>query len=178
MKRTLYMLLATAIFCLSPFVLKCPGVELNSRYATITYHDPKALKKFNKELYMGTLRSMVKRQQPDTIEEEVVAKINVIVEKAMGVLDMYPPQLKFFIVIEPDEQAVQGHFRRLYKIDVNYIAFYSPGKNRVFYSADNGRLRVVAHEIGHVIVENYFKVSPPQRIHEVLAQYAEKHIND
>jgi hypothetical protein len=27
-------------------------------------------------------------------------------------------------------------------------------------------------------VENYFKISPPQRIHEVMAQYVEKHIND
>jgi hypothetical protein len=177
MARTLYISLM-AILGLTLFVLECPAVELNSRYATITYHDPRALKKFNKELYMGTLRSMVKKQGPDTIEQEVVAKINVIVEKAMTVLDMYPPQLKFSIVIEPDEQSVQQHFQRLYKIDVDYIAFYSPGKNRVFYSADNGRLRVVTHEIGHVIVENYFKVSPPQKIHEVLAQYAEKHIND
>lgn len=177
MNRYLYISLV-AILGLSLSVLECPGVELNSRYATITYHDPGALKKFNKKLYMGTLRSMVKRQGPDTIEQEVVAKINVIVEKAMTVLDMYPPQLKFSIVIEPDEEAVQRHFQRLYKIDVNYIAFYSPGKNRVFYSADNGRLRVVTHEIGHVIVENYFKVSPPQKIHEVLAQYAEKHINE
>jgi hypothetical protein len=175
--RTLYILLM-AILGLSLFVLECPGFELDSRYATITYHDHNALKKFNNKLYMGPLRSMVKRQGPDTIEEEVVAKINVIVEKAMGVLDMYPSLLKFSIVIEPDEEAVQRHFQRLYKIDVHYIAFYSPGKNRVFYSADNGRLRVVTHEIGHVIVENYFKVSPPQRIHEVLAQYAEKHIND
>jgi hypothetical protein len=178
MNRTLYISLLITILGLSLFVHECPAFELNSRYATITYHNQKTLKEFNTELYMGTLRSMVKRQGPDTIEEEVVAKINVIVEKAMAVLDMYPAQLKFSIVIEPDEESVQQHFQRLYKIDVNYIAFYSPGKNRVFYSADNGRLRVVTHEIGHVIVENYFKVSPPQKIHEVLAQYAEKHIND
>lgn len=177
MNRFLYILLM-AVLGVALFVFECPAFELDSRYATITYHNPRALKKFNNKLYMGTLRSMVKRQGPDTIEQEVVAKINVIVEKAMGVLDMYPSPLKFSIVIEPDEEAVQRHFQRLYKIDVNYIAFYSPGKNRVFYSADNGRLRVVTHEIGHVIVENYFKVSPPQRIHEVLAQYAEKHIND
>jgi hypothetical protein len=177
MNRFLYILLM-AVLGGALFILECPAFELDSRYATITYQDPGALKKFNKKLYMGTLRSRVKRQGPDTIEQEVVAKINVIIEKAMGVLDMYPPLLKFSIVIEPDEEAVQRHFQRLYKIDVNYIAFYSPGKNRVFYSADNGRLRVVTHEIGHVIVENYFKVSPPQRIHEVLAQYAEKHINE
>ncbi|MCK5098348.1 MAG: hypothetical protein KAR45_09605, partial [Desulfobacteraceae bacterium] len=66
----------------------------------------------------------------------------------------------------------------IYNIDVKYIAFYSPSKNRVFYSADNAYLRVVAHEIGHVVAENYFTISPPQRIHEVMAQFAEKHVTD
>ncbi|MCP4723074.1 MAG: hypothetical protein GY860_26780 [Desulfobacteraceae bacterium] len=178
MNRFLYipLLAAMGVFL---FAFECPAFELESRYATITYYDQEDLRKFNKKLYMGgRLRSMVKKQGADTIEEEVVAKINVIVEKAMVVLDMYPASLNFSIVIQPDVKAVQKDFRRLYNIDVGYIAFYSPHKNRVFYSANNGRLRVVTHEIGHVVVENYFKISPPQRIHEVLAQYAEKHIND
>ncbi|MDA3787861.1 MAG: hypothetical protein PF503_05150 [Desulfobacula sp.] len=177
MNRILYISLA-AIMGVTLFVVECQAFELKSRYATITYSDHGDLRRFNKELYMGRLKSMVKRQGADTIEEEVVAKINVIVEKTMVVLDMYPPSLNFSIVIHPNVKAVKKDFRRLYNVDVDYIAFYSPHKNRVFYSADNGRLRVVVHEIGHVVAENYFKISPPQRIHEVLAQYAEKHIND
>jgi len=91
---------------------------------------------------------------------------------------MFPAKLKFNIVIHPSTKGVQKDFQRLYRKKVNYIAFYSPGKNTVFYSADNGRLRVVAHEIGHVVAENYFAISPPPKIHEVLAQYAESHITD
>lgn len=177
MNRFLY-IMVTAVLGVSLFAFECHGFELNSRYATITYYDHDDLREFNNELYMGRLKSMVKKQGADTIEEEVAAKINVIVEKTMVVLDMYPSQLKFSIVIQPDVKAIQRDFRRLYNIDVNYIAFYSPHKNRVFYSANNGRLRVVVHEIGHVVAETYFKISPPQKIHEVLAQYAEKHIND
>ena len=62
--------------------------------------------------------------------------------------------------------------------DVDYIAFYSPKKNTVFYAAAKTKLRVVAHEIGHVVAEHYFAISPPPKIHEVLAQYAESHIMD
>ena len=40
------------------------------------------------------------------------------------------------------------------------------------------KLFTAAHEIGHVVAENYFEVSPPQNIHEVIAQYAEQHITD
>ncbi len=152
--------------------------EIDSRYAAIVYHDQAALKKFNRSLYMGRLSSQVQENDQDTLEDEVAAKINFIVEKTMAVLDMFPPNLRFSIVIHPNAGYVQQDFKKLYQVDVNYIAFYSPSENQVFFSADNGRLRVVAHEIGHVVVENYFIISPPQHLHEVLAQYAEMHITD
>ena len=161
------------------FITPAPAFEIKSRYATITYDSQKTLRKFNDELYVGgSLRAKVKRQGGDTIEDDVRAKINVIVEKAMVVLDMYPSNLKFSIVIHPDKKGVAADFMRIYNKRVNYIAFYSPSKDTIFFSANNGRLRVVAHEIGHVVAEHYFAISPPPRIHEVLAQYAEKHITD
>lgn len=177
MNRFLNISLA-AVLGLFLWVSDSLAYDLESRYATITYDDPSHLKKFNHELYMGRLNSLVRSQGADTIEEEVAAKINVIVEKAMKVMDMFPEDLNFCIVIHPNEWEVQREFREIYDVNVEYIAFYSPHLNRIYYSANNGTLRVVTHEIAHVIIENYFKVSPPQRIHEVLAQYAEKHIND
>lgn len=155
-----------------------PGIayEISSRYAKIIYYEIDHLREFNDELYMGRLRANVKSS--DTLEEEVVAKLDFIVEKVMSVLDMFPKDLSFSIIIHRDEEGVKADFRNIYKVDVDYIAFYSPSRNTVFYSADNGNLRVVAHEIGHVVAENYFTISPPQRIHEVMAQYAEQHITD
>lgn len=166
------------LVCLLP-VLPCSAIELRSRYAVISYNHVDDLRQFNDELYVGgRLRSQMRQYKADTVEEELVAKINVITEKAMRVLDMYPKPLNFSIMILPDVDAVAKAFKEIYNVEVDYIAFYSPRLNRVFYSADNGRLRVTCHEIGHVVAENYFKVSPPQRIHEVMAQYVEKHIND
>ncbi len=155
------------------------GLTIVSRYARISYPSRSVLKRFNKELYVGgRLLSMVKRKPVKNIEEEVAAKIDAIVERAMAALDMYPPDLQFSITILPEVSHVKAVFRKIYNVDVDYIAFYSPHLNHAFYSAKNGRLRVVCHEIGHVVVENYFQVSPPQKIHEVMAQYVEKHIND
>jgi len=157
--------------------LDCAAFEIKSRYATITYFDNKTLRKFNNKLNMGRLKSRIKGPN-DTIENEVASKINFIVEKVRAVLDMFPPKFKFSMVILSGVKEVQQEFRKIYNVNVGYIAFYSPSRNRVFFSANNGVLRVVAHEIGHVVAENYFKISPPQRIHEVLAQFAEAHITD
>jgi hypothetical protein len=159
------------------FCLQANAGEFETKYAVVTYKDMADVREFNDELYMGRLNARV-RYHGDTVIDEVIAKIDFIVEKTMSVLQMYPKPLKFSIEILPSERAVKEAFKQLYRIDVNYIAFYSPRLDRVFYSANNGRLRVVAHEIGHVVVENYFTISPPQRIHEVMAQFAEKHITD
>jgi len=171
----IFTMIFMGIFCSLP--LDCTAFEIESRYTTITYSNNRDLRKFNKKLYLGRLQSQI-RGSGNTIESEVVAKIDFIVEKVRAVLDMFPPKLKFSIVIHSNEREVQQDFRKLYKIDVGYIAFYSPSANKVFYSANNAVLRVVAHEIGHVVAENYFTVSPPQRIHEVLAQFAEAHVTD
>nr|NJM03124.1 zinc metallopeptidase [Desulfobacula sp.] len=174
--RSLYIILFIGVLVCSPY--QSEAVDLESRYAVIIFEDHDTLKRFNNELYMGRLGSQMRRNSGETIEDEVISKIDFIVEKVMLTLDMFLPQLKFSIVIHPDEKTVQRDFFDIYKVNVDYIAFYSPSRNTVFYSADNSFLRVVAHEIGHVVAENYFPISPPQRIHEVMAQYAEQHITD
>ncbi len=156
----------------------CSAFEIVTEYAVIEYSDKKVLKNFNHELYMGRFKYNIRRKNNDTIEDEVKNKIDFIVEKVMKVLNMYLPELKFKIRIHKSKKGVREDFKRIYNTKANYIAFYSPSENQVFYSAKNSELRVVTHEIGHVIAENYFKVSPPQNIHEVIAQYAEKHITD
>jgi len=175
LKFTAVIILAGCILSFS--IDDANAFQMESRYCTITYSSNDNLRKFNNDLYMGRLRSQI-RNNGDTIQDEVAAKINFIVEKVMAVLDMFPPEMKFSIVIEPTEKEVQQDFFRLYNVKVDYIGFYSPSKNIVFYSADNIDLRIVSHEIGHVVVKHYFKVPPPQRIHELLAEFAAKHVTD
>ncbi len=154
------------------------ALEIETEYAVIQYPNKKVLKAFNRDLYMGRFKYNIRKKSNDTIEDEVKNKIDFIVEKVMKVLSMYLPELRFKVTIHSSKRGVRESFQRIYNMKANYIAFYSPSENHVYYSANNADLRVVTHEIGHVVAENYFKVSPPQNIHEVIAQYAEKHITD
>ena len=168
-----FMLLLVLVFSELSF-----GLELETRYATIQYPDIGTLRKFNKRLNMGSLGYLLSGRQNETIEDEVRNKIDVIVEKVEAVLDMFPDKMKFKIVVCESTKCVQEEFKRIYGVKVDYIAFFSPVEGSVFYSGKNVTLRVVSHEIGHVVAEKYFIVSPPVKIHEVLAQYAEMHITD
>ncbi|MBT3386829.1 MAG: hypothetical protein HOG03_19000 [Desulfobacula sp.] len=172
--KSIYLLVVMVMFF--SFPLDCVAFEIRGKTVTITYFDKNTLRTFNKKLNMGRLKSKIKGG--DSIESEVAAKLEFIAAKARRVLDMFPPKFKFSVVILPGVKDVQKEFIKIYNVKVGYIAFYSPSRNRVFFSANNAVLRVVAHEIGHAVAENYFVVSPPQRIHEVLAQFAEAHISD
>ncbi|MCF8028665.1 MAG: hypothetical protein K9K81_09900 [Desulfobacteraceae bacterium] len=161
---------------LSAWPLPVHADELQTRFAAVEYDNRDALKDFNYALYVGRLKNRIKTG--DTIEDEVAGKMDFIVNRVMRILEMYLHDLNFKIVIRGSKSGVQADFKRLYNRDVKYIAFYSPSENTVFFSAKNAKLTVVAHEIGHVVAEHYFDISPPPRIHEVMAQYAEKHITD
>jgi len=168
--------IALVLLCLAAWPPQAHTEEIRSRFAAVEYDDRDALKDFNYALYMGRLKNRIKTG--DTIEDEVAGKMDFIVNRVMQILEMHLHDLDFKIVIRGSKSGVQADFKSLYNRDVKYIAFYSPSENTVFFSAKNAKLTVVAHEIGHVVAEHYFDVSPPPRIHEVMAQYAEKHISD
>ncbi len=113
-----------------------------------------------------------------TVEDEVKNKIDIVTEKVRTILAMYPPHLKYSLHLFKDMDGVQKMFVKLHGKDWRRPGFYYAPDNIVYLSIKNSRLKVVAHEIGHVVVENYFKISPPVKVHELLAQFAEKHITD
>lgn len=153
--------------------------EMETRYARIVYADEALLHAFNAEVVpAGGLFSLGRRPQQVTMQDEVRNKLNNIVEKVMAVLEMYPRNLRFTLILLPDAREVQRQYRESFGKEVNYIAFYAPKQKTMYLSIRDVKLRVIAHEIGHVVVDHYFDVPPPVKIHEVLAQFAETHISD
>lgn len=155
------------------------GFELQARKATIVYDNPDDLEEFNYNIYLGRgLGNLLKSRRVVTMEEEVRAKVDILVDRVGSVLDMNPEDLKFTLRLFPDTKGVHNVYMKNYGRKVNYIAFYSLSQKTMYLAVDKVNLRVFAHEVGHVVVDHYFKVRPPYKIHEVMAQYAEKHITD
>lgn len=153
--------------------------EMESRYAKVVYADEALIRSFNEEIVLsGGLFSLGRRPQQLTVQDELRNKLNNLVEKVMAVLEMYPKRLHFTLVLLPNSGEVQRVYRENFGKEVNYIAFYSPKQKTMYLSVRDVELRVIAHEIGHVVVDHYFDVPPPVKIHEVLAQFAETHISD
>ncbi len=154
------------------------GFELKTKYTVIIYDNENILKKFNKEINLGSLSYLLRNKHSFTLEDEVKNKIDVIVERVESILEMFPRALLFSIVLMASDGDVQIMFKNKYGKRVDYIAFYCPKDKTIYLSVRDVSLGVLAHEIAHVIIDHYYDISTPSKIHEILAQYVETHLKD
>lgn len=155
------------------------GQEQKSRYVTLSYADKAVLQEFNENLQLSRKLSYATRKKNVvTVGDEVLAKADIIIEKVQVVLDMFPNNYHIRLVLLPDDEDVARVYQQKYGKRVDHIAYYSLSEKTIYISADDTRLRVLAHEIGHSVVDHYFQVRPPYNIHELMAQFAEKHVTD
>jgi hypothetical protein len=172
-------LLAIICFFTTSAASPACGFEKKSRYATIKYATKELAKDFNDELYIGrSLNRMLRKKNIVTIEDEVLAKIDIIIEKAQVVLDMFPDNMHITVVLLPRDRDVSEAYKQKYGRDANHIAYYSLSEKTIYISVEDTNLEVLAHEIGHAVVDHYFQVRPPYNIHELMAQFTAKHIQD
>ena len=152
--------------------------EIKTQYASVSYEKDEMLQTFNKRLYMGGFRFLLNEKRPLTVEDEVKNKIDLVTVKAEEILEMFPPHLQYSMTLLENMDQVRDMFMKFHNLDWKRPGLYSPVNDTVYLSVKNSNLKVVAHEIGHVVVNKYFKVRPPVKIHELLAQFVESHIDD
>jgi hypothetical protein len=152
--------------------------QQKSRYATLSYPSQQVLQEFNDNLRLNRKLNYAMRKNVVTVADEVLAKLDIIIEKVQIVLDMFPDYYHVRVVLLPDDDDVSRVYKKKYGKRANHIAYYSLSEKTIYVSVDDTNLRVVAHELGHSVVDHYFKVRPPYNIHELMAQFAEKHVTD
>jgi len=152
--------------------------QQKSRYATLSYPNKQVLQEFNENLRLNRKLNYAMRKNVVTVADEVLAKLDIIIDKVQIVLDMFPDFYHVRVVLLPDDSDVSRIYKKKYGKRANHIAYYSLSEKTIYVSVDDTNLRVVAHELGHSVVDHYFKVRPPYNIHELMAQFAEKHVTD
>lgn len=179
MNRVSLPLLALFILAgLIPRPAHCAG-QAQGRYVTLHYASRGLLKACNEELDLGRkLGRQIQKRNIVTAEDEVLAKLDTIMEKVEVVLDMFPANLRINVVLLESADDVSRVFAQKYGKRASHIAYYSLSEDTIYVSVENARLEVIAHEMAHAIVDHYFTERPPYNIHELMAQFAEKHIAD
>ncbi len=173
--RYLLPLLLFLIVTGSP-VDRAAAAEINTAFAVIQYTDEAQLKTFNKKVGSSSYGFGFGRNNSGTPEATARKQVNRLIGRVQEILDMQPENLHFTIRILDSPHQIQAIYLKQYGRKVDYIAFYSPGNETVYFAAKKLRRTVFAHEIAHAIIDRYFDKAPPVKVHELLAQYVEKQL--
>ena len=91
---------------------------------------------------------------------------------------MYPQNFHVNIIVYRKRDELWNAYEEIFKERKDYIAFYIHKFRTVYISLYDVSESVLAHEIGHAIIDNYFGILPPPKIRELLACYVDVHLKD
>ncbi len=173
--RYLRPLLLTLV-ALGFLVAQVNATEIKTAFAVIKYADESLLKTFNKKVGRSSYGFSFGQKSSGTADQVARKQVDHLIGRVQEILDMRPEGLHFTIEILANPKQVQQVYKKEYGRSVNFIAFYSPRSETVYFAANNLRRTVIAHEIAHAVIDRYFDKAPPVKIHELLAQFVEKQL--
>jgi hypothetical protein len=162
------------IFLLGLLPLESSAAELKTRLARLEYSDAVLLQQFDRRVRLDLANSLGRLRSKVSIKDEVSNKVDLIYGRVQEILDMHSRPDGLTIILLPSEAEVQQVYQQQYNRYAGYIAFFSPEQNSIYLAVDKVDIRVLAHEMAHVVIHHFFQKRPPERIHEVLAQYVER----
>jgi len=158
-------------------------VVIESNYATIFIDKDVKVKKVSDRIDVSFARyDPIERElfldKGVTEEEKLANKIDIIVRKAKKILDMHPRDFHVRIRVYESEEALWELYEDIFKEKKEHMAFYIHRFETVYIPIKNVSESVLAHEIGHAIIDTYFRMLPPEKIRELLACYVDVHLKD
>jgi hypothetical protein len=114
----------------------------------------------------------------DTPEGKARYRLDALFNKAQDILDMRPGMPRISIRIFRDRDELNGEYLKLCHARQDFKSYYIHSYRTIYTSEEDISDSVVAHEMGHSIVDAYFSALPPPKIAEVLAQYVDVHLED
>ena len=154
----------------------------DSAYFTVEYSPSVNLKKVEKKLRKRGIffipGTNPKISSLETTEDKIAYRLDILFGKAKDVLDMRPRIKKIKIKIFKNQNDLDQGYYGIFKESRHYKSFYVYRYNTIYTCEDNISDSVMAHEMGHAIVDHYFVVRPPEDVRELLAQYVDLHLED
>jgi len=172
-----------AILATAFFVAVRPGLaagsdgwqELASRHAIVAYQRPADLVLFNRQIRFGPEPAMVDGNA-EAVAAGVAEKMDALFQRAQQILDMRGKIDKVIIRLYPDRQALNQAYYSLFRAQCTFRAWYLYEKKTVYLNVTDVHAGMVAHEMGHHIIDHYFKIRPPAATAEILARYIDAHL--
>ncbi len=158
--------------------------KMESEYCEIYFLNYSELKKINSKINVFSISLNFKKKiikpkiKTKSVSEKVKRKFDIIFKKAEEILNMYPGGIKVKIRIYLNQKQLNGVYRKMFKRENKALSFYVYKTNTIYISVQHISEGVLAHEMGHCIIDHYFVILPPRKVQEILAIYVDTHLKD
>lgn len=155
-------------------------LQVKSAYFNIYYKPDTNLKRLYARLN-GRDFSVAIKPPASTLsgfEAKVAYRFDMIFARAKEILGMYPPSVRINIKIFKNRKDVYNEYCRLTRSGDDCQSFFVYTYNTIYTSEQDISDSVMAHEMGHALVDNYFLTTPPEQVAEILAQNVDLHLDD
>jgi len=154
-----------------------------SRYALVSFSPDVDLRRVN-----GRVRISLRDTELDiprlpggsTVEQQLGDKLDRIIMKVQKILDMYPRGMLLAVQFVRTSAEVEARYCRNNGQCLPGVlpAYYDISSRTVLVSEQGVTAGILSHELAHVVVSAYFGMKPPRGVDELMAQYAETHLED
>ncbi len=148
-------------------------LSYETRHTTIHYLNGSELQSFARGIGRG-LVGLFKPSKSDS--KEVASKrIESILDEVCKILDMPPPRRKITIRVHSTHDELVRHFSEFDDRRDVPIAFYAYESASVHVSLEDLSDKILAHELAHAVISDYFGKAATERVQEILAKYVDMH---
>lgn len=179
-------LLATAFVLILTVLIQGDALAENQTvdYGNITviYRDQNQLNKFAEMIQPGafgqSLSSIFGGGGGSGAGTDLGRYLPSLLQRVQMVLDMPVPRMKIIIKIFDDQRGLSQAAVALMGIRLSEPGFYWHATKTIHVELGELNIGILAHEMGHAVIDHFLAVKPPRKIAEMLCQYVDKEITE
>jgi hypothetical protein len=156
------------------------GTTIRSSYFTILLEPDVNLKRVLSRINIRSFYTPAGRRVNSLagMEERIGYRMDLILEQVKKVLDIYPVSTDIKVKIFKRRKDLQDEYCRITMRRSPVRSFYVHQYHTIYTSEADINDSVVAHEMGHAVVDHFFQAMPSEKVGEMLATYVDLHLED
>jgi hypothetical protein len=152
-----------------------------SRFAVIHYRCPEQLESFTQKIRPSALTLSINKifmgSTTPSPEAQAGGYVDQLFQRVQMILEMPKPELKININLYSNQEELSDAFAGITGKATQSPAFYWAQTNTIYLQIERISPGILAHEMVHAVIAQYFIISPPEKIAEILCRYVDKEVS-
>ncbi|BHH84234.1 hypothetical protein [Desulforhopalus sp. 52FAK] len=155
--------------------------KIETKHTLLIFSAEQDVAAFNSAIDFGkgsSLSSIFGSSKTKNSDEKLARKVDLLFEKVQRILDMRKEMRPVRVRVFSDEEQLHSAFEKIFKKKCTVRGWYTHEFNTVFLNVEDVHEGMLAHELGHAIIDHFLSVRPPRATAEILAKYVDMHLHE